>query len=190
MALGPKEEAETYRIGQRLRNLRELYGLSLRDMAERTELSAAYLSQMENGKALPSLKVLQKLGDSFGKSIAYFFEADQSEEPVLLFPREEQTELTSQGGLRHIRILTPGVQLEINPVEVRLEPGNIAEAEPSTHDGWEYVYVVEGQMRLHLGERTVDVRKGDGIAFKCSIPHMAENTGEATAIGLWIGFRR
>lgn len=183
-----KPEPELQRIGQRLRSLRELYGLSLHAVAERTELSAAYLSQLENSKAIPSLKVLQRLGDSFGKSITYFFEDARGEEPICYFPVAEQVSLSSENG-RHIRILAPGAQLNINPVLVTIEPG-AGRPDPSSHEGWEFVYVVAGRIRLHIGDRFVDCAAGDAICYNSSLSHLAENIGTEQAVGLWIGFQR
>lgn len=190
MAHASEEFPGMNRIGQRLRGLRELFGLSMRDVAERTDLSAAYISQLENGKAVPSLKVLQRLGDSFGKSVGYFFEDSRSEDQVMYFPREKQIELSSQNGFRRVRILAPGERLEVNPMLVTLEPGNVRETEPSSHEGWEFVYMIAGEVRLHVGDRVIEARAGDAFCFKSAQVHLAENTGTETAVGLTVGFHR
>ncbi|MFM1651759.1 helix-turn-helix domain-containing protein [Brevibacillus sp. B_LB10_24] len=180
---------ELRRIGYRLRDLRNQRGMSLRALSELTGLSLGYLSQLENGKAIPSLQVMLKLSDTFNKSLPYFFERHNSEQPYLYFPLEDQIFLDGNGN-RKLRILTPGEQLEIEPVHVELEPGGGNDAGLAAHEGWEFLYVIKGNITLHLGDRIVQCKEGDAICYNSMIPHMSENTGTEPAVGLWIGFKR
>lgn len=185
------EEEELRRIGYRLRDLRNQRGLNLRDLAEMTGLSASYLSQLENGKAVPSLKAMLKLSNTFSKNLHYFFESRESEQQQYhYFPVEEQILIGGDSGQRKIRILTPGERLEIEPMHVTLEPENKSETGFTTHEGWEFLYVIQGEVALHLGEQLIRCKQGDSICYNSMIPHFSENPGTDPAIGLWIGFKR
>ncbi|AJY77016.1 helix-turn-helix domain-containing protein [Paenibacillus beijingensis] len=184
------EAVEIRRIGYRLRDLRNQRGLSLRDLSELTGLSAGYLSQLENGKAIPSLQVMLKLSDTFKKNLHYFFDAENSEEQqYLYFPFEDQITLEGKNGQRKIRILTPGEHLEIEPLYVTLEPENGSDPGIVTHEGWEFLYVIQGEITLHLGDQLITCKQGDSICYNSMIPHHSENTGGDVAVGIWIGFK-
>lgn len=185
-----REAEELRRIGYRIRELRVQRGLSLRDLADLSGLSLGYLSQLENGKASPSLQVMIKLSDTFKKNLHYFFESQNSEQPFLHFPLENQITLDGQSGTRQIRILTPGEHLEIEPLHVTIQPGTGTETGGVTHDGWEFLYVIQGEVTLHVGEQVILCKKGDSLCYNSMIPHYSENAGTEPAIGLWIGFKR
>lgn len=185
-----KESAELQKIGYRLRDLRNQRGLNLRELAELTGLSPGYLSLLENGKAVPSLQVMLKLSDTFNKNLHYFFESKNSEQQYLFFPYEKQFTVGGSNGNRQIRILTPGEHLEIEPMHITLEPEVGAEAGLATHEGWEFLYVLEGEITLHLGEEIIVCKQGDSICYNAMTPHFSENRSSANAAGIWIGFKR
>lgn len=184
------EAEEIRRIGSRLRDLRNQRGQSLRDLSELTGLSPGYLSQLENGKAVPSLQVMLKLSNTFNKNLHYFFRHENSGQEYLYFPQEKHVTFRAENNHRQIRVLTPGEHLEIEPLYVTLNPENGTEANIVTHEGWEFFYVIEGEVTLHLGDQSITCKKGDSICYNSMIPHHSENTGTEPAVGMWIGFKR
>ncbi|MNC34586.1 Cupin domain protein [compost metagenome] len=131
-----------------------------------------------------------KLSNTFNKNLHYFFESRESERQYIHFPAEEQIILEGDNRQRQIRILTPGELLEIEPMHVTIQPEHNSEAGLATHEGWEFLYVIQGEVTLHLGEQLLKCKQGDSICYNAMIPHYSQNTGTEEAIGIWVGFKR
>lgn len=176
---------ELLRIGERLRQERMKYGLTLQEVAKATGFSTAFLSLLENGKINPSLKSLSRLCSFFSIHLASLFEEDDAHQSVLYFPREKQIEIVSREE-RTIRFLLPKKGL-IEPVLVILHP-HFKTQEFTTHKGVEFGYVLEGVIEVHIKDEGVVVcQEGDSILYHADLPHKLQNPTDRIAKGLWIG---
>jgi transcriptional regulator with XRE-family HTH domain len=172
-------------VGRRIKNERQKYGLSLNDLAKATGLSASFLSLLENGKAAPSLKVLDKLCSYFSIHIATLFEEEHTEE-LIHIPKKKQIEVETENE-RCLRFLLPKAQAFMEPVLITLYP-NAANQEPTVHKGVEFGYILEGVIEIHLaGKEPLICKEGDSLIYAAHIPHKLVNPTPKIAKGLWVG---
>jgi transcriptional regulator with XRE-family HTH domain len=161
-------------IGTQLKRLRTQRGLSLRDLAAQSGLSATMLSQVERGVTEPSLATLRRLAGVFGESVASLFEDDSAPAVWISKPGERSTLAGPHGLVRYER-LTPGNgQLEM--LRAVLPPGAVTSEEPWAHPSLECAYVVQGVLSVEIAGATHEVLTGESITFDSRQPHLYRNS--------------
>ena len=159
------------KIGGRLKDIRKITGLTLKRLADETNLSPGLISRIENGYAMPSILTLQELSVSLKVDIEEFFKESESQRYVISRSGERKTTLTDRG----YEVEYPAEGMEnpfMEPAIVVLEgkdkEGEIKEA---SHGGQEFLYVLEGKVELTLGKKRFTLRKGDTAYFDGEIQH-------------------
>ncbi len=149
-------------VRTRLRSLRTTLGLSLDDLAARTNLSASTISRVETGKRTISLDILLPLATALNVDLESLLDV-HGDEDVVIRPSPSTT------GDRTTWMLSrpTGTTLAI---KVRLEPTGPAPAQ-QVHPGHDWFFVLEGRVRLSLGEREVVVEAGEAAEFATMTPH-------------------
>ena len=170
------------RIAQRLRSMRNQLGLTLRQVAERTDLSASYVSSVENGYIRPSVSGLLKLSQVYGANILSFYEP--SPEPRRRLVKSGEAEVIAMGypGVG-VALLTPhdGV-IELHLFE--LAPG-ASSGGSYRHEGDEFWYVLAGTLGVWLEDEFFRLEAGDCLAFASTDQHRFANlaAGVTTFLG-------
>lgn len=173
-------------VGERIRRERLKYRLSLSDVARATGLSQSFLSLLENGKVIPSVKVLDKIASFFSIHIATLFEQEESNNTAFLFPKERQIEVSSEKE-RSLRFLLPKANAVLEPVLVTLYP-NATNLQFTVHRGMEYGYVLEGTITVEIkGHEPLTCCEGDSILYRAADEHRLVNYTDSIAKGLWVG---
>lgn len=154
-------------VRTRLRSLRRSQSLSLDDLAERSHLSPSTISRIETGKRAISLDVLLPLARALRTDVETLLEND-SDDDVVIRPEP------SQEGSRTTWMLSKATG-SMRALKVRLEATPEVPAQ-RVHPGHDWFFVMEGRVRLFLGERAVVVEAGEAAEFGTMIPHafMAE----------------
>jgi transcriptional regulator with XRE-family HTH domain len=174
-------------VGKRIGELREDAGISLQELAERTGYSSALLSQFENHMVSPPLGALIKLSRALGVDVGDFFGevADQNFILVRSDERETVSRVASKDGVSlgyTYEALGFGLKdRRMEPFVVTLEPVPIREKHLSVHEGEEFIYVLDGRMKIRLGDHIDILDPGDSIYFKCMTPHHVTCEGEDPA---------
>lgn len=151
-------------VGPRLRVLRRQRGFTLAGLAAATGISESTLSRLESGGRRPALELLLPLARTYGVPLDDLVGAPRTGDPrIHLRPirRHGMTfvPLTRRaGGLQAFKMLIPA----------RGEP---AEPAPQTHGGYEWVYVLDGRLRLVLGDRDLVLPAGEAAEFDTALPH-------------------
>jgi transcriptional regulator with XRE-family HTH domain len=159
-------------IGPQLKALRTRHGLSLRELAARTGLSATLLSQVEREVTEPSLSTLRRLAGVFGESVASLF--DSSPPAVWVSRPGARSTLAGPRGLVAYERLTPGNgRLEV--LRAVLPPGAATSTEPWAHPSTECAYVVAGTLAVQIADATHEVVAGEAITFDSNQPHLYRN---------------
>ena len=188
----------------RLQAARKRMGLSLRQLAEQIGVSASLLSQIENGKSDPSVSTLYALVGALGLSLDVLFESAPASigDPSTSSPATvDQTAAASscpiaKPGERRILHMDSGVTWErltrgpsdlVEALLVKYEPGSASSSTGKlmTHPGWEFAYLISGELTLQLAFETYHLRAGDSLEFESSTPHCYVNEGTVPAQGLW-----
>nr|MDT0659026.1 XRE family transcriptional regulator [Micromonospora sp. DSM 115978] len=155
-------------VGPRLRALRRQRETTLANLSTATGISVSTLSRLESGQRRPTLELLLPLARAFGVQIDELVGAPPTGDPrVHLRPvvRDGMTmiPLTRRpGGLQAYKLIIP----------VRQPP-----AEPRTHEGYEWLYVLNGRLRLVLGERNLVLADGEAAEFDTRVPHWFGSAG-------------
>jgi XRE family transcriptional regulator, regulator of sulfur utilization len=175
---GAKEVAQ--RVAGNLRELRRKRDLSLDQLAQRTGVSRAGLSQIETGKTNPTLGVLWKVASGLGVPFAELLGEAQPQVSVLR--RKDVPVLRSNDRRFESRPLMPSIAgNQIEMYDLRLAPRSRHDSEAHAAGTRELVVVLAGALRLSAGYRVEDLEPGDALMFNAGVPHAYENPGDAEA---------
>ena len=161
MAMDDGSDIESV-VRTRLRALRQNLGLSLDQLAARTNLSASTISRIETGKRTISLDVLVPLATALQIDLDSLFEASHDED-VVIRP-------TPQHGMGHTTWLLSRPTSSAVLLRMHLEPRR-RKPEQRVHPGHDWFYVLDGRVRLFLGDREIDVEAGEAAEFATMTPH-------------------
>lgn len=178
-------EAISDGLGRRLRALRRSRGMTLAQLAEDTSFTAGYLSQIENGQAVPALSALADIAASLGADIAAFFPADEA-------PR---VRVTRAGDPRRIRIehdptteytvlASRGSDGAFSALIARYTPAAADIA--SRHFGERFMYVRSGEGVLEIAGERHELRPGRFVHYASHQEHSLTVTSEAPLETVWL----
>ena len=168
-------------VGLRLKRLRELHGISQRQLARKSGVSNAMVCLIEKGRARPSLGLLKSILDAFPVSVAEFFSLELKQPARAFYRREELTEIGS--GLISYR------QVGSAPEDVKLQllfecyqPGADTGRAMLHHDAEEGGVIISGRLEVTVGDETQVLGPGDAYLFNSRIPHRFRNTGKEPCV--------
>jgi transcriptional regulator with XRE-family HTH domain len=174
------------RLGERLRTIRHRRRATLKAVAGRAEISESFLSQIERGRAAASIATLQRIAGALGVSVADLFEPDGDRASPRVLRRESRPTLAF-GVLGRKFLLTPRPLENLEVFIAELQAGGATAAEAYTHgDSEELVVCLSGTIQLHLGQEVHELREGDSIDYRSSVPHRVVNTGGEVAEVMWV----
>jgi transcriptional regulator with XRE-family HTH domain len=173
------------RIGERIKRLRLKKSMGLVELGKHTGLSASFLSQLETGRVVPTLRNLARIAMVFSKDLSYFFES----EPQAMFRvhrRKERVRLPQTGVedptyfFESLGYMVPDRHMdpyfaEFVPLEKNIQP------RAHVHPGYEFLYVLEGELALSHGEHHATLEPGDAVYFDASTPHSYVCAGKKPA---------
>jgi transcriptional regulator with XRE-family HTH domain len=178
------------RIGSRVKGLRKESGLTQKSLAEAAELSPGLLSRIENGLTMPSIPTLQIISNTLKADIGYFFQDGEEEGFIITHPGERRVVVSKSGVHRRIayelELLAEGMKNPFMEPAIVTYVGEESEVQPRTHDGQEFMYVLEGKMKLTLGEKEFILRKGNAAYWNGSVPHKAIGLGKKLSSSLHV----
>jgi transcriptional regulator with XRE-family HTH domain len=166
-------------IGERLRDLRQARGLTLRQLADLTGVSAALLSQVENGRTDPSIATMRRLAAVFDAEVATLFR-DPDAPPVHVSRLGERFRMTAPAGLLAYERLTPG-RGDLEVLHGELAPGDVSAEDPRGHASTECVYVISGEIVAHVAGTDHVLAAGEAITFDSRQPHRFLNRSREPA---------
>lgn len=170
-------------IGTRVRALRDAMGLSLRDLAERSGVSAPMLSQVERGETSPTIAVAAKIAAGLDLTLSQLLRLDEGEHVVV--SRAGDRRRSSRGG-HQFEELTPPLPGQRADVSLHsLKPGAATggPGDPPIHEpgSRETAVVLSGVLALVVDGSRHELRSGDSVTFDADLPHHFENEGEEPA---------
>jgi transcriptional regulator with XRE-family HTH domain len=170
-------------VGANIRRLRELRGITLRELAQKTDLSAGFLSQIENGKNVPSLSTAKKIADVLSTTVgALVGEEKDGKLEYLLVRKEDRPKLENIGhGLKLYFLSSLDKQHYMEPTIHVIEQGTVSGVPPFQHDGQEFILILKGRVEIHLDSDVLTMREGDGLYFDPHVKHSFKNVHEETA---------
>jgi transcriptional regulator with XRE-family HTH domain len=178
-------EATPAAIGLRVRSLREAMGLSLRDLADRTEVSAPMLSQVERSETSPTLTVAARIAAGLDLSLSQLLRLDESD-GVSVVRRGEGLAGGAAGSGHGYEVLTPplpGQRAEVSWHTLAPQASTGGADDPPIHEpgSRETALVTSGRLRLLCDGVPHELAEGDAVTFDADLPHRFENTGPRDA---------
>lgn len=169
-------------ISNKLKKLREESKLSLRDLGERTGLSASFLSQVELGQVSPSISSLENIANALNVHITHFFD-DQTKPDSVVMRKEERKRIYSQGSKAIIQPLAHKIsKKKIEPFMLTLEVGGESGEHPySSHHKEEFGIVIQGKVRFTLENKEYVLEDGDSVYFNSTKQHRWQNIAKKEA---------
>lgn len=162
-------------IGERIKRLRLKKSMGLVELGRHTGLSASFLSQLETGRVVPTLRNLARIAMVFSKDLSYFFEA----EPQAMFRihRQKDRVRLPQTGVEtpsyffeSLGYMVPDRHMDPYFAEfVPLPPNQAPKAH--VHPGFEFLYILSGELELQHGENRTTLDPGDAVYFDSTTPH-------------------
>ena len=169
-------------IGAKIKRLRLSNQLTLEELANRSELTKGFLSQLERDLTSPSIATLENILEALGTNLKDFFSEDEDEQ--IVFSKDDFFENTQDN--YKISYIIPNAQKnEMEPILIELkEDKKSMEIDP--HDGEEFGYVIQGKVTLVNGEEEYDVKKGETFYLKGNLPHYIINKNDTLAKVIWV----
>ncbi len=176
-----EEFIEGKRIGERIKYLRQRKQMGLVELGRHTGLSASFLSQLETGRVVPTLRNLARIAMVFSKDMSYFFEPERAE--LFRIQRAGDRMRMPQSGVEE-----PGYYFESLgqvPAEQTVTP-YVAEFLPASekrvpkshrHTGNEFLYVLSGELKLEHDSQVDVLGEGDTVFFNAEAVHSYERAG-------------
>lgn len=184
------------RMGERLRLERQARGLSLRELAQRLGVSASLISQVETGRANPSVSTLYAIAAELDVSLdELLFEERRpqaaGEAPAsprverLVQPRESRKRIRLASGVTWDRLTTTS-EPDTEFLYVTYEVGGASSHDGfQRHQGHEWGYVIDGTLEVHIGFEVIVLRPGDAVSFDSTVPHRLANNGSEPVHAIW-----
>lgn len=169
-------------IGTKLKALRLKNNLTQEELADRSEVTKGYISQLENDLTTPSIDTLNDILVVLGSTMGEFFQNEESE--PLVFHREDY--FSKDYGDSVTTWLVPSAQKNaMEPILLDLNEKGAKESD-MPHEGEEFGYVLSGKIRLTVGKRALTVNQGETFYYKADKKHAIENLSDKKSTVLWI----
>jgi len=174
---------ESLPVGTRVRALREAMGLSLRDLAERSGVSAPMLSQVERGETSPTLAIAARIAAGLELSLSQLLRLDEGGAVTVV---RKSDRLSGESDGHTYEVLTPpipGQRAEVSMHALEAGAATGGPYDPPMHEpgARETAILLEGSLALHCDGEAHQLSEGDSITFDSDLPHHFENPGSGRA---------
>lgn len=174
-------------LGDRIKKIRNEKEYSLRELAMKVELSASFLSQIEQGKASPSIENLKKIANELEVRVSYLIEDEYVKKDAVLTKKEDRYIVESLNSKTTISLLTTAnIDKNMEPIYYEIEPGGESGKGYYYHLGEEFVFVIEGELEVYINTKKYVLKKGDSLYFKSTQRHKFKNSSKEKAKVLWV----
>ena len=172
-------------LGRKIKEIREEKRLTLKQVAERAHVTASFISQLERGKANPSLSTLKDIADLFGTTIGALLDSPSTQTRFCQVLRNGERRTFFRGKNTKFELLSSGYSLNCELVVNEYAPG-ASTGPPLTHPGFECGYVISGRLRVELAGEAHLLTAGDSITFASTTPHLLANPTKKKTMALWV----
>lgn len=171
------------KIGERIKNLRQMSNLTQEELAARANLTKGFISQVERDLTSISLDSLVQILEALDENISDFFREASQEKMVY---REKDRVPIEKERIERFELLVPGsTNRRLEPVLLTLKQGQSTPKE-KPHEGEEFGFVLQGRVSLRFGREIMKLRKGECFYFWAEKEHWLENTSSRNVVVLWI----
>ncbi|MCF2626127.1 cupin domain-containing protein [Fusobacterium perfoetens] len=174
-------------IGERIKKKRNEKDFSLRELAAKVDLSASFLSQIEQGKASPSIENLKKIANYLEVKVSYLIEEEDESLGSFHIKKEDRKYVESIDSKTSIALLTSSkIEKNMEPIMYEIKPGGESGRGFFNHNGEEFIYIIEGTLDIYIEDQLTTLNEGDSFYFKSSLNHRFKNNGKKLTKAIWV----
>jgi transcriptional regulator with XRE-family HTH domain len=171
------------KIGERIKNLRELSNLTQEELAERAGLTKGFISQIERDLTSISLDSFIQILGAMDENISDFFRESSAEKIVY---RDMDRVAIEKEKIQRFELLVPGsTNRRLEPILLTLRKGQVTPKE-RPHEGEEFGFVLRGKVTLRFGKEALKLKRGECFYLSAEKEHWIQNTSSKEAVILWI----
>lgn len=177
-----------YRFGEKLREVREEKGITLKTVASTIDVSESLISQIERNKVSPSIDTLFSIAEALDVDLDYLFSDYQKKRKVSILKEADRKKIETDGIIYHQLSVLPSAtdKHAIESFVMEISKGSKKGHDDYGHTGNEFGYILEGKGKLTYGKDEYQFSAGDSIAFSSEIPHKVECISEEPLKALWM----
>jgi len=186
-----KEELKELNLGQKIKTLRQRKGMSLQQIAEKTNLSEPLLSQIEGEVVAPPVATLLKISKALNVNIGYFFQEEESGKRAVVVRKTERKQIfrrihedPSKVGYYYESLAYPKADKHMEPFQVKFEVKKKEDLLFFNHKGEEFLFVLEGQLEFNYENEIFTLEPGDSLYFDSGLPHAFRALGRKNALAI------
>ena len=169
-------------IGNKLKELRVLKGLTQEELADRSELSKGFISQLQRNLTSPSITTLMDILQCLGTSIGEFF--NEAPDEQIVFGKQDYFVKVDTEYKNEIKWIIPNAQKNtMEPIYLTLEAGG-STCPDTPHEGEEFGYILQGTVSIHLGNKTYKAKKGESFYYTADKTHFLSS--KSGAVLIWV----
>lgn len=180
-----QQEAESIKVGERIRELREERDLSIRALGRLSGLSANALSVIERGKSSPSVSTLYKVADALEVPITSLFEREHDHHEVVVIKASQRNRIPFHRGIWE-GLGGERFSGQVEPFMITLESGASSGRFAMEHSGHEFVFCLRGQLEYKVEGEIYEMEAGDSLLFSASLEHEWRNPGNSVTNALFV----
>ena len=171
------------KIGERIKNLRELSNLTQEELADRAGLTKGFISQIERDLTSISLDSFLQILEAMDETMSDFFRESSAEKIVY---RETDRVAIEKEKIQRFELLVPGsTNRRLEPILLTLRKGQVTPKE-RPHEGEEFGFVLRGKITLRFGKEALKLKRGECFYLSAEKEHWIQNTSSKEAVILWI----
>lgn len=172
--------------GNKIRTLRKNKNMSIKDLAEKSELSTGLISQIERDLVSPSVNAMSRIVQALDSSMGEFFDEEFAKESPMTLREGGRKQISMPDSNSICEVLSPTDHRMVEMVLMRLLPSTGDEPiRMSTHEGEECGYILKGKMTVYIEDEIYELEEGDSFYLESTKPHQYINLGEEECISIW-----
>lgn len=184
--MGAEKEKTKHNLGEHVRRLRLAKHMSLGDLAVQVNTSRSFLSQVEQGKTMPSVSTLKSIASALNVTVGSLIdEPSDLACPIVRSDNRPKMEHL-QSGIMFEALTWRDVHKMMEPILITLQAKASSGHDTYTHRGQEFGIVLKGKLRVEVDGVTHELGTGDSIYFDSSRPHRFTNVGKDEVVALWV----
>jgi transcriptional regulator with XRE-family HTH domain len=183
-----KQKRIPYHFGEKLRQVREHKGYTLKVVAQKAGVSESLVSQIERNHVSPAIDTLLALADVLDINLEFLFEEYRKERPVRITRADERATLAEED-IIYEELANPGSTEKENSIEayvLKIPAGSHTHRGSYGHLGRELGIILTGKARLTYENKEYILEEGDSASFSAAVPHTLENIGNTELQAIWV----
>lgn len=173
------------KMSEKIKTYRKKKGMTLKVLAGKIGCTDAYISQIETGKAMPSISILKRLAEALDTQIKDLLN-DEEQQNKFFLSKEERTQIIYPGSHIIVELLVSKISNKAMEPLYKVIPVACKSQGKHKHVGEEFGYILKGKLELEIGDQIKTLEPGDSFYFSSSIPHSYKNVGDVDVETIWV----